>query len=145
MTDEPRPSGQHDVRVNLADRSYDICIGSGQLDEIGSLLVTTQPLSHVVLITDQNVSEYAARVAASLADSGVNVDSLTIEPGEPSKSAAWAASLWEEMLAAGTDRKSVVIAVGGGVVGDLAGFAAATFARGLAFVQVPTTLAGSGR
>lgn len=130
----------HDVRVNLSERSYDIHIGTGRIESIGSLLITTQPLSHAVVVTDQNVTNYANDVAESLANSGVNVDVLTVEPGEPSKSAACAASLWEEMLAAGTDRKSLVVAVGGGVVGDLAGFIAATFARGLSFVQVPTTL-----
>ncbi len=130
----------HDVHVNLGDRSYDIHIGSGQLSQIGSILITTQPLSHAVLITDENVTEYATIVAESLAESGVNVDLLTIAAGEPSKSAAIAATLWEELLSAGADRKSMVIAVGGGVVGDLAGFIAATYARGLAFVQVPTTL-----
>lgn len=133
-------NGSHNVRVNLSERSYDIHIGSGQLADIGSLLITTQPLSHAVLITDENVTPYASAVAESLANSGVNVDVLTIESGEPSKSAACAATLWEELLAAGADRKSMVIAVGGGVVGDLAGFVAATFARGLSFVQIPTTL-----
>ena len=130
----------HDVHVNLGDRSYDIHIGSDRLSEIGSILVTTQPLSHAVLITDENVTQYATTVAESLAESGVNVDLLTVAAGEPSKSAAFAATLWEELLSAGADRKTMVVAVGGGVVGDLAGFIASTFARGLPFVQIPTTL-----
>jgi 3-dehydroquinate synthase len=75
-----------------------------------------------------------------LADYGMTVDMIIIEPGEESKSIASAECLWERMLEIGTDRQSVVMAVGGGVVGDLAGFVAATFARGLRFFQVPTTL-----
>ena len=65
---------------------------------------------------------------------------MVVDPGEPSKSSDVTADLWEQMLAEGTDRKSLVIALGGGVVGDLAGFVAASFARGLRFIQVPTTL-----
>jgi len=131
---------QHDVHVALADRSYDIHIGSGTLKNLGPILVTTEPLEHAVIITDSNVQDYAKTVAESFADVGANVDVLTVEAGEMSKCAGSAAALWEELLAAGADRKSVVIAVGGGVVGDLAGFIAATFARGVSFVQVPTTL-----
>ena len=128
------------VHVNLSERAYDIHIGTGVLDNLGSLLVTDQPLVHAVVITDENVTRYANQVAESLADSGVNVDILAVEAGEGSKSAACAATLWEELLGLGADRKTQVVAVGGGVVGDLAGFIAATFARGLSFVQVPTTL-----
>jgi len=128
------------VRVELADRSYDIHIGSGNLAEIGSLLVVSDPLAHAVIITDTNVEPYSTLVAESIADEGANVDVLTVEAGEPSKSIAAAAALWEEVLGTSADRKSIVVAVGGGVVGDLAGFIAATFARGLAYVQVPTTL-----
>jgi 3-dehydroquinate synthase len=78
-------------------------------------------------------------VAESLAEHG-DVDILSIEPGETAKSVATAEVLWQKMLEVGADRGSVVVAVGGGVVGDLAGFVAATFARGLALVQIPTTL-----
>lgn len=140
MSEESSAENVQNVRVSLSDRSYDINIGTGHLADIGSLLITTQPLSHAVLITDENVTQYATTVAESLANSGVNVDVLTIEAGETSKSADCAATLWEELLAVGSDRKSLIVAVGGGVVGDLAGFIAATFARGLAFVQIPTTL-----
>jgi 3-dehydroquinate synthase len=94
-----------------------------------------------VVITDENVeAPYATAVAESLADSGMAVDLVVVAPGEASKSVEVADQLWRQLLELGTDRKSVVIAVGGGVVGDLAGFVAATFARGLRLVQVPTTL-----
>jgi 3-dehydroquinate synthase len=75
-----------------------------------------------------------------LADLGCEVDILVVDAGEQSKSSDVAAELWEQMLDQGADRKSVVVALGGGVVGDLAGFVAATFGRGLRFVQIPTTL-----
>ena len=98
-------------------------------------------MSHAVVITDENVQEpHALRVAESLSGRKVAVDLVAVKPGEPSKSIDVAASLWEGMLQLNADRRTVVVAVGGGVVGDLAGFIAATFARGLRFLQIPTTL-----
>ena len=129
------------VHVNLAERSYDIEIGSQIIDRAGPLLTGTGRVSHVVLITDENVQQpHAIRVAESLVAASVEVDVIAVEPGEPSKSVDMAAALWEGLLELGADRKSVVVAVGGGVVGDLAGFVAATFARGIRFFQVPTSL-----
>ena len=88
--------------------------------------------AHAVIITDANVDElYAEPVADALAEQGCEVDLLIVDAGEQSKSIDVAAELWEQMLDEGADRKSTVVAVGGGVVGDLAGFVAATFARGL--------------
>ena len=83
---------------------------------------------------------HAERAAASLSAAGAEVDLLVVEAGEQSKSIEVAADLWNKLLELGTDRKTAIVAVGGGVVGDLAGFVAATFVRGLAFIQVPTTL-----
>ncbi|MBW3600053.1 MAG: 3-dehydroquinate synthase [Planctomycetes bacterium] len=129
------------VRVNLSERSYDIEIGAGMLARSGEFVASRSRVSHAVCIADANVvSPYAESVEESLRSAGARVARLTIQPGERCKSVAEAERLWNAMLAAGADRKSVVIAVGGGVVGDLAGFVAATYARGLAFVQVPTTL-----
>src|SRR5690606_14992484 len=97
--------------------------------------------SHVVLVTDSNVdSLYADALGDRLVDAGLEVHLLAIDAGEGSKNAEVAIDLWETMLAEGADRQSLVMAVGGGVVGDLAGFVAATFARGIPFMQVPTTL-----
>jgi 3-dehydroquinate synthase len=125
----------------LGPRSYDIEIGAGQLARAGQFLAARAEVSHAVVITDANVVRpYAEQVQDVLASAKTRVDLAVIEPGEPSKSVAAAASLWERLLHAGADRKSVVVAVGGGVVGDLAGFVAATYARGLPFFQVPTTL-----
>ena len=129
------------VRVSLADRGYDIQIGSGLIAQTTAILLNCRRTSHVVVITDANVEPlYAGPISEQLSETELDVNILTVEPGEPSKSPEMAAELWQVMLDAATDRQSIVLAVGGGVVGDLAGFAAATFARGLDFFQVPTTL-----
>lgn len=129
------------IRVNLAERSYDIEIGSGNLDDLGWFLAERAKTTHVVLITDENVHRlHAVRAAEALGEREIEVDVVVIPPGEESKSPEAALSLWQGLLDLGVDRRSVVAAVGGGVVGDLAGFIAATFARGLRFLQVPTTL-----
>jgi len=129
------------VHVQLSERSYDIAIGTGNLAEVGPFVGRLCKLTHAVVITDTNVAQPHARpVAESLRGLGARVDEEVIEAGEASKSVANANRLWERLLQHQADRKSVVVAVGGGVIGDLAGFVAATYARGLAFVQVPTTL-----
>jgi 3-dehydroquinate synthase len=129
------------VHVNLGPRSYDIEIGSGNLAEIARLCDAEREDSHSVIITDSNVGPlYADAVVQPLEEGGAEVSVFEVDAGEQSKSADVAADLWEELLKAGADRSSVVVALGGGVVGDLAGFVAATFARGLSFVQIPTTL-----
>ncbi len=129
------------VHVSLAERSYDIQIGSGNLAAAGSAVTGLGKRTHAVVITDTNVEQpHATRCAENLAETIDNVDLLVVEAGESSKCIEMADRLWQEMLGLGADRKTVVVAVGGGVVGDLAGFIAATFARGVAFFQVPTTL-----
>src|SRR3954471_9303208 len=129
------------VHVNLGPRSYDIEIGSGNLADVVRFCDTEQDDAHAVIITDSNVDElYCEAVGDALQEAGAQVDILIAEAGEHSKSPEVAADLWEQLLDQGADRNSVVVALGGGVVGDLAGFVAATFSRGLRFVQVPTTL-----
>lgn len=129
------------VRVDLGERSYDIEIGSGNLPDMASFVRSRLKISHVVVITDAHVQQpHAAAVLQSLQESGARVDLAVVPPGEQTKSIATADELWQRLLRFGTDRKSVVVAVGGGVIGDLAGFVAATYARGLSFIQVPTTL-----
>ena len=128
------------VFVPLGERSYTIEIGTGNLTRVASL-VADRGSTHVVVITDQHVEDpHAATVAAALAAQHIDVDLVVIEAGETSKTVETAQELWEKLLDLGADRKTVVAAVGGGVIGDLAGFVAATYARGLAFLQVPTTL-----
>ena len=135
------PDSQLNVRVDLAERGYDIAIGSGTLTAAGDFVTSCCQTSHVVVITDRNVeSLYAAPVIESLVNAGLRVDQVVLEPGEATKSVLQADELWRALLEFGTDRKSVVAAVGGGVVGDLAGFIAATYVRGISFVQLPTTL-----
>jgi 3-dehydroquinate synthase len=129
------------VIVQLGPRTYSIEIGTGNLSQLGALATRSCKLSHAVIITDRNVeSPHAQLAAASLNEAGSSVDVLVVEPGEETKSVECANQLYEKLLDLGADRKTAVVAVGGGVVGDLAGFVAATFARGLPFVQVPTTL-----
>jgi 3-dehydroquinate synthase len=129
------------VHVNLGPRSYDIEIGSGNLTDVVKLCDAEQEDAHAVIITDSNVDLlYSEPVGDALQEAGAQVDILIAEAGEQSKSPDVAADLWEQLFDQGADRKTVVVALGGGVVGDLAGFVAATFARGLRFVQVPTTL-----
>jgi 3-dehydroquinate synthase len=135
------PPTTQTVRVDLGDRGYDIEIGSGNLAEAGRVLSALGKVSHAVLITDDNVQKpHAMRVAESLGERDIEVDLVSVDPGEPSKSVELATGLWLGLLELGADRQTVVVAVGGGVVGDLAGFIAATYARGLRFFQVPTTL-----
>ena len=106
----------------------------------------SRPPRNVVLISDANVhSFHGPAVAESLANSGAKVDTIVVEPGEQAKSAAVAESLWRQLLELGADRKTVVVALGGGVVGDLAGFVAATYARGLGFVANPHDAVGPSR
>lgn len=129
------------VRVSLAERSYEIAIGTGILPEVGPTLTALRSVTHAVVITDEHVAQsHALDVAESLTDAEVAVDVMVIEPGEESKSVGSAEALWQRLLEVGADRRTLVVAVGGGVIGDLAGFVAATYARGLGFFQVPTTL-----
>ena len=129
------------VRVNLSERAYDIVIGAGTVTGVGTFAISRTRATHAVVITDKNVeAAYAHPVAEQLGQAGCKVEVLVVAPGEPSKCLNAVGVLWEKLLELGTDRKSIVVAVGGGVIGDLAGFVAATYARGIPFVQVPTTL-----
>ncbi len=130
------------VRVGLAERSYDILIGAGLLDKAGSLLeeVVSSP-SLAVIITNPRINElYGARVVSSLKGVGCRVSVMEVLAGERYKTLGSANKVYEHLLELGADRQTVIIALGGGVIGDLAGFAAATFMRVLPYVQIPTTL-----
>ncbi len=130
------------IRVELGPASHDAHVGANILDELGKLAraAEVKPGSCAV-ITDATVEKlYAARVEETLRKSGFEPVVISVPPGEQSKSLATLELLYDRMTAAGLDRNSAVFAVGGGVVGDLAGFAAATFLRGVPLVQVPTTV-----
>ncbi|MCL2005576.1 MAG: 3-dehydroquinate synthase [Planctomycetaceae bacterium] len=130
------------VPVSLGSRSYEIAVGSTCLHDVGSLLAGFKPVSSAIVLTDENVHRfgYAERVAASVAEAGINVHVLSVAAGEQSKTIETANTLWESLLEDAVDRKAVLLTVGGGVIGDLGGFVAATYARGIRFFQVPTTL-----
>ncbi|GHT41244.1 3-dehydroquinate synthase [Planctomycetales bacterium] len=130
------------MQVSLGNRNYDIEIGTGNLKNAGTFLNSFKPVSLAVILTDTNVQRfgYAERVAEAIAETGVDANILSVGAGEQSKAIETANTLWETLLEDGIDRKAVLVAVGGGVVGDLGGFVAATFARGIRFFQVPTTL-----
>lgn len=128
------------VHVALAERSYDILIGSDLLQRASEPLGILGKCSHAVLIADESVRAFTEPLRVACEMLGARTTLLLVPSGESSKSVQQADRLWQELLGAGADRKTTIIAVGGGVVGDLAGFVAATFARGLSFCQVPTTL-----
>ena len=129
------------LNVKLGDRGYPVLIGSGLLNRVGGLLAPRFAPTSAVVISDHTVARlYAEHVVGSLAEAGCKSALLEVAPGESSKSLAVAGQLYDQLSALGVDRQSAVIALGGGVVGDLSGFVAATWLRGLPFVQVPTTL-----
>lgn len=122
------------LEVATSSGSYPVVIGSGVTDRLSEL---TGDAEHVWVITDAAVGALHAERAQKLLGSA---EVFTLEPGEGSKTVATAEVLWRWMAASGAHRSDVVVALGGGVVGDLAGFVAATYHRGVAFIQVPTTL-----
>ncbi|HKN02294.1 MAG TPA: 3-dehydroquinate synthase [Candidatus Binataceae bacterium] len=129
-------------RVELGPASHPVHIGAGILDQLGRLAKDAgiNP-GRVALITDSNVERlYASRAVLALKEAGFAPETIAIPAGEASKSAAMLDEIYDRMTAAEIDRAGAVFALGGGVVGDLAGFAAATYLRGIATVQVPTTM-----
>ena len=130
------------LRVALGDRGYEITIGTGLLDRAGMLLAPLLPLRRVVIVTDENLARtpHPARLVAALERDGVASRTIVLPPGESSKSWRCLEQLVGDLLAHGVERRSVVVALGGGVIGDLVGFAAAVTLRGLDFIQIPTTL-----
>ncbi|MEZ0387691.1 MAG: 3-dehydroquinate synthase [Verrucomicrobium sp.] len=129
------------VRVNLAERSYDVYVGHGLLPHVGTYAAELLGRKKCVIVTDSNVEPlYGQVVLDSLIQSGIDASIIAVPAGEPSKSMAVVEEVCREMLKAGLDRKSFLVALGGGVIGDLAGFAASIFLRGIPFIQVPTTV-----
>ncbi|MCA9689933.1 MAG: 3-dehydroquinate synthase [Myxococcales bacterium] len=130
-----------DARVPGDDRSYPILIGAGGLERLGPELQKRAEVRTVALVSDENVEPlHGERARASLEEVGLQVITITIPAGEAHKSAPVLLDVIDRMLKGGLGRRDVVVALGGGVVGDLAGLAAALFMRGVAFVQCPTSL-----
>lgn len=129
------------VHCAVPGAEYDVLIGRGVLAELAPRTRALSDASRIALISDSNVVEIAGPgVASSLASAGFTVEALSVPAGETSKSWALAGELLENLAAYRIGRDDLVLALGGGVVGDLAGFVAATYLRGVEFVQVPTTL-----
>ena len=130
-----------EVNVNLGPRSYTINIGTGLLDQLADLARSSGLAGRVALVTDSNVLPlYGDRARHLLSEAGFTVALYEMAAGEDSKSLDRVAELYDRFLRDELDRTSGVIALGGGVVGDVAGFVAATYMRGIPYIQVPTTL-----
>ena len=129
------------VRVALGERSYDIAIGPGLIARLGSRIAALRPGAAAAIVTDETVARHHLGAAeASLAAAGVRSACVVVPPGETSKSWSMVERVCDALLAAKLERRDLVVALGGGVAGDLAGFAAAITRRGVDVVQVPTTL-----
>src|SRR6266576_2871852 len=148
-----RPNGRHmmtaplkhsqpiTVGVALAERAYDIVNGRDVLQSLGTRVATLRPGSRVAIVTDRTVAKHwLEQTQASLAAAGIPASHVVVDEGEGSKTYAGLEKVSEALIAARIERNDLVIALGGGVVGDLAGFAAAILRRGVDFVQVPTSL-----
>jgi 3-dehydroquinate synthase len=130
------------VRVELGSRAYDVVVGPGLLARGGELLAPLLRRPEVVVVTDRNLERqgHLARLQQALAAGGIAQQSVVLPPGEATKSMAQLDELLDRILALGIERSTAIVALGGGVIGDLAGFAAAILLRGLDLVQIPTTL-----
>src|SRR4030042_3628385 len=129
------------VRGELGERSYDICIGKNILRNIGGSLKSFGLSPRIAIVTNPTVYPlYGAVVAKSLKKAGFDLLSVTIPDGEEYKDLLWVEHVFNILLKAKLDRSSALVALGGGVIGDITGFAASTYMRGISYIQVPTTL-----
>lgn len=129
------------VHVPLGDRAYDVVIGPGLLAEAGALISPLLPRPRVAVVTETRVAAaHLDALRAGLDAAGITCDVLELPPGEATKSWTYLAQVTEWLLEQKIERRDVVVALGGGVIGDLVGFAAAILRRGVRFVQVPTSL-----
>lgn len=129
------------VGVSLGDRSYDILIGEGLLRQSGRLVRPHLKRGVTAIVTDENVARHhLAALQSSLQEAGIRSEAIILPAGEKTKSYVALAELCDRLLAAGIERRDSIIALGGGVIGDLAGFAAAILRRGVNFIQIPTSL-----
>ncbi|WP_213288358.1 3-dehydroquinate synthase [Bradyrhizobium sp. sGM-13] len=141
MTAPLKHSADITVDVALGDRAYDIVIGRGVLDTLGARVAALRPGVRTAIVTDRTVAKHwLEQTERSLTEAGVPTSRVIVEEGEVSKTYAGLEKVSEALIAAKIERNDLVIALGGGVVGDLAGFAAAILRRGVDFVQVPTSL-----
>ncbi len=135
------PSSAREVRVDLGARGYDIVIGEGLLASAGARIQALFPRARAAIVTDENVAaHWLEPLRQSCAAAGVETTTIVCPPGETTKSYAEFARVSDALIAARIERRDIVVALGGGVIGDLAGFAAATLRRGVDYVQIPTSL-----
>ncbi len=129
------------VRVDLGARAYDILVGHGALTELGPRLALLVKRPRAFVLTDETVMRHhKARLETAVAGAGIKLDWMALPPGEQTKTFAQLGHVLDWLLAGGADRGDVLIAFGGGVIGDMGGLAASLMKRGMGFVQVPTTL-----
>ena len=128
------------IRVNLKERGYDIVVTTDAHPGLGAFARDRAPGMTAMVVTDKNVEESAKCAFASLQSVGFRMQQTVLPPGEAQKSLAVASGLYDWLADNQADRRTLIVAVGGGVIGDLAGFVAATYARGLPLLMVPTTL-----
>ncbi|EJL34787.1 3-dehydroquinate synthase [Caulobacter sp. AP07] len=129
------------IPVGLGARAYDVVVGTGLIDRAGEHIAPLLKRKRVAIVSDTNVGDHhGERLANSLEHAGVATDVILVPPGEETKSFEGLAELSDRLLALGLERGDMVVAFGGGVVGDLTGFAAAIYKRGIDFIQIPTTL-----
>ncbi|MDR0888649.1 MAG: 3-dehydroquinate synthase, partial [Coriobacteriales bacterium] len=129
------------LNVHTAQQQYDIVLAPHIIQDLGELVRAVSGATDVAVITDTNVGPaYATAVCEQLCKCGFDVFPLTVPAGETSKCIEQAAALWGALRMRGIGRDGLVVALGGGVVGDLAGFVASTYMRGIPFIQVPTSL-----
>ena len=129
------------LSVGLGARAYDVFIGEGLLGQAGPLLTELLPRRRVAIVTDETVAAlYAGPLVEALKNNGISAQTIILPPGEQIKSFDGLARVCDALLALSLDRGDVIIALGGGVIGDLTGFAAAIYKRGVDFIQIPTTL-----
>jgi 3-dehydroquinate synthase len=135
-----RELGWFHVR-GMGRNGYDVRVQPGGIDSLGAMLKARGLGGPVAVVSDSNVAPlYGERVLKSLSEAGYSAEMVVFEAGEQNKTLETIAAMWQSFLSLGMDRKSTVVALGGGVTGDLAGFAAASYLRGVAWVGVPTTL-----
>ncbi|WCL54177.1 3-dehydroquinate synthase [Gimibacter soli] len=129
------------VRVPLGDRAYDIVIAEGLIDRLGAELAPVLKRQKVFIVTDTKVAEaHLGRALAALDHAGITAEVVVLPSGEATKSYGTFTELLDRLLGLGAERKDILVALGGGVIGDITGFAASVLRRGMDFVQVPTTL-----
>ena len=143
MTNAGAPAGRivRRLKVELGERSYPIVLGVGTLAEIGPAMTRCAPSSRAFVVTVPSVSRrYGGIVQRSLREAGYRVRRVLVPDGDATKNPRQLSKLWDELIGFGADRTTPIVALGGGMVGDLAGFAAASYLRGVPFVQIPTTV-----